>query len=125
MRIGELADRTEVPQRMLRYYEQQGLLDPARSDNGYRVYREDDVERVHRVRSLIRSGMPTRLIRVILEMENDTWTERCSQDFADTLAGELRTIEDKIACLSLSRDTLREYLQHTRRMALIDASQGS
>lgn len=121
MRIGELADRTEVPQRMLRYYEQQGLLSPERSDNGYRSYREEDIERVYRVRSLIRSGMPTRLIAVILEMENDTWSRRCSRDFAETLARELRSIEDKIVCLSLSRDTVREYLERTRGAALIDA----
>lgn len=121
MRIGELARRTDVPQRMLRYYEQQGLLHPARGDNGYRMYGEEDVERVRRVRSLIRSGMPTRLIVVVLEMENDTWSRRCSRDFAETLAGELRTIEDKIACLSLSRDTVRQYLERTRYAALMDA----
>ena len=121
MKIGELADRAGVPQRMLRYYEQQGLLSPERGDNGYRSYREEDVDRVHRVRSLIRSGMPTRLARVVLEMEDDTWTAKCTRDFAETLADELRAIEDKIACLTLSRDTVRDYLQRTRHAALIDA----
>lgn len=120
MKIGELADRTGVPQRMLRYYEQQGLLSPERADNGYRSYREADIERAHRVRSLIRSGMPTRLIKVVLEMEDDTWSRKCTRDFAETLADELRAIEDKIACLSLSRDTVREYLERTRHAALIE-----
>jgi DNA-binding transcriptional MerR regulator len=120
MKIGELADRTGVPQRMLRYYEQQGLLSPQRSDNGYRSYRDADVDRVQRVRSLIRSGMPTRLIRVVLEMEDETWTEQCTRDFAETLAEELRAIEDKIACLSLSRDTVRDYLTRTRYAALVE-----
>jgi hypothetical protein len=63
--------------------------------------------------------MPTRLIRIVLEMENDTWTRKCSRDFAETLAGELRSIEDKITCLSLSRDTVRRYLEQTRHAALI------
>ena len=121
MKIGELADRTGVPQRMLRYYEQQDLLSPERSDNGYRSYREEDVDRVHRVRSLIRSGMPTRLIRIVLEMEDETWTRKCTRDFAETLAEELRGIEDKISCLTLSRDTVRSYLERTRHAALIDA----
>lgn len=120
MRIGELADRTGVPQRMLRYYEQQGLLTPTRGDNGYRRYQESDVERVRQIRSLIRSGMPTRLVRVVLEMEDDTWTEKCTRDFAETLAAELRAIEDKIACLTLSRDTVRDYLTKTRYAALVD-----
>ncbi len=121
MKIGELAEATGVPQRMLRYYEQQGLISPERSDNGYRSYRDEDVDRVQRVRSLIRSGMPTRLIRVVLEMQDETWTAKCTRDFAETLAEELRAIEDKIACLSLSRDTVRTYLERTRHAALLDA----
>lgn len=121
MKIGELAERTGVPQRMLRYYEQQGLLSPERSDNGYRSYREHDVERVQRVRSLIRSGMPTRLVRVVLEMEDDTWTEQCTRDFAETLAEELRALDDRIACLTMSRDTVRDYLEKTKYAALVNA----
>ncbi len=39
MKIGELSRRTGVPTRMLRYYEEQGLLRPERADNGYRSYR--------------------------------------------------------------------------------------
>jgi len=38
MRIGELATRTGVPTRMLRYYEEQGLITPRRLANGYREY---------------------------------------------------------------------------------------
>lgn len=40
MRIGELARRTGVSVRALRYYEEQGLLVPARAANGYREYTE-------------------------------------------------------------------------------------
>ncbi|MDH6220072.1 MerR family DNA-binding transcriptional regulator [Streptomyces pseudovenezuelae] len=37
MRIGDLARRTEVPTRLLRHYEKQGLLYAHRDGNGYRV----------------------------------------------------------------------------------------
>ena len=40
MRIGELAKRTGVATRMLRYYEEQGLISTRRLDNGYRGYDE-------------------------------------------------------------------------------------
>lgn len=43
MRIGELARRTGVNQRLLRYYEEQGLLTPDRLPSGYRVYADTDV----------------------------------------------------------------------------------
>ena len=40
MKIGELSERTNVPTRMLRYYEEQGLLSSERRSNGYRDYPE-------------------------------------------------------------------------------------
>ena len=43
MRIGEVTARTGIPQRMLRYYEEQGLLASERADNGYREYDDDAV----------------------------------------------------------------------------------
>ena len=117
MRIGELARRTGVPTRMLRYYEQQGLLEPGRAANGYREYAEADVERVQRVRSLVRSGMPTRLIAPVVDMQAGLpgWTDSCTETVAAELARELRSIEDKLACLTLSRDTIRDHLARTGR----------
>ena len=38
MKIGELAEKSGVSVRSLRYYEQQGLLQPGRLMNGYRMY---------------------------------------------------------------------------------------
>jgi DNA-binding transcriptional MerR regulator len=127
MKIGTLSARTGVPTRMLRYYEDQGLLAPQRSGNGYRAFAEDDVDRVTMVRDLIRSGLPTRLIRIVLEMENPVasgWTERCTRDFAEVLAGELEALDARIACLTRSRDTVRDYLSHTEHAALLSGSAG-
>jgi DNA-binding transcriptional MerR regulator len=115
VKIGELAERTGVPQRMLRYYEQQGLLAPRRGANGYRDYVEQHVARVQQVRSLIRAGMPTRLIRVVLEMDGNDWHAECSREFADVLSQELSAIDEKIACLQLSRETLRAFLERNGR----------
>ena len=115
MKIGELSSRTGVPPRMLRYYEQQGLITASRADNGYRDYAETQVDRAQRVRSLIRTGVPTRLIAAVLDLEepHNGWTDSCSQEFAETLAHELRAIEEKIACLQTSRGTIRDYLART------------
>lgn len=40
MRIKQLSERTGVSSRLLRYYEEQGLLRPRREENGYRDYEE-------------------------------------------------------------------------------------
>jgi DNA-binding transcriptional MerR regulator len=56
MRIGELAERTGVSTRSLRYYEQHGLLSARRGSNGYRDYSEDDVRLVSEIRALLNVG---------------------------------------------------------------------
>ena len=126
MKIGELSSRTGVPPRMLRYYEQQGLIAPNRADNGYRDYAEAQVERVQRVRSLIRTGVPTRLISAVLDLEepDNGWTDSCSRELAETLTHELQTIEEKIACLQTSRGTIRDYLARTGHGAMLESQAG-
>jgi DNA-binding transcriptional MerR regulator len=65
MRIGELARRTRVDERLLRYYEKQGLLQPQRRPNGYREYEEADIDVVRRIRSLLAAGLSTATIAEI------------------------------------------------------------
>jgi len=66
MRIGELARRTGVSERMLRYYEHEGLLKPKRTDSGYRDYGPDEIDAVHRIRVLSSGGLKISSIRMLL-----------------------------------------------------------
>ena len=53
LQIGEVAERTGVTQRTLRFYEEKGLLKPpSRLEGGFRLYSEDDVQRVERIKDL-------------------------------------------------------------------------
>ena len=53
LQIGEVAERTGVTQRTLRFYEEKGLLHaPTRMEGGFRLYSEDDVERVERIKRM-------------------------------------------------------------------------
>lgn len=72
MRIGELARRTGVSERSLRYYEEQGLLTPKRTPSGYRVYQESDVDTVRHVRLLLAAGLNTTIIAEVLPCMVDT-----------------------------------------------------
>lgn len=120
MKIGEVAERTGVATRLIRYYEQQGLLTPARKSNGYRSYGEQDVERVTRVAGLVQAGIPTRLVKVLMDAEDASARNEptCPLEVAEQLAQELDAIEQRIACLSRSRDTVRKFLLRTRREVL-------
>jgi len=119
MKIGELARRAGTSTRMLRYYESQGLLTSERGANGYRSFRESDVERAENVASLIRSGLPTRLIRVVLSAEDRSgeWTTACDAEFATLLRNELTALEEKISCLTRSRTAVRSYLERANEAA--------
>ena len=72
MRIGELARRTGVSERSLRYYEEQGLLAPERRPSGYRVYRDSDLDTVRHVRLLLAAGLSTTIIAEVLPCMVDT-----------------------------------------------------
>ncbi len=53
LQIGEVAERTGVTQRTLRFYEEKGLLKPpSRLEGGFRLYSEDDVRRVEDIKRL-------------------------------------------------------------------------
>ncbi|MBC2934647.1 MerR family transcriptional regulator [Nocardioides sp. zg-1228] len=124
MRIGELSQRTQVSVRMLRYYEQQGLLAPGRERNGYRSYTEDDVERATLVSSLIRSGLPTRLIGVLLERSRSV-DVGADTEVRALLGEEAERLERRIACLTLSRDAVRDYLRRANGRTLLRTPAGS
>ena len=66
MKIGELARRTDISTRMLRYYEEQGLLTAERDDNGYRSYAESSAGQALQIRGLLDSGLTTEIIRDLL-----------------------------------------------------------
>ncbi|GAA4346540.1 MerR family transcriptional regulator [Angustibacter luteus] len=127
MKIGELAARTDVAPRLIRYYEQQGLLTARRSDNGYRSYTEDDLERVSRVAGLVQAGLPTRLVKVLLDAEDAAARdeETCPAAVAEQLAEELLGLESRIACLTKSRDIIRDYLVRTQHQVLLRDSDGA
>jgi DNA-binding transcriptional MerR regulator len=69
LRIGELARRTGCSPALLRAWEQRyGVLQPARTKGGFRLYRDSDVARVRRMRELIAGGLaPAEAARVVLE----------------------------------------------------------
>ncbi len=122
VKIGELSRRTGVSTRLLRYYEEQGLIAPARTTNTYRTYDDADVARVVQVVGLVRAGVPTRLTKVLLDLEEtqaDDLAAACPRQVAEMLAEELTGLDERIACLTRSRQTLNDYLQRTEHAAAI------
>ena len=67
LRIGELAQRTGVTAKAIRFYERKRVLPPAkRAANGYRVYGDDTLDVLHFVKQAIGLGLTLTEIRDII-----------------------------------------------------------
>ena len=78
LQIGEVAERTGVTQRTLRFYEEKGLLKPpSRMEGGFRLYSEEDVRRVEEIRRLQKLlGFALAEIKEMVEAEEVKWQLR-------------------------------------------------
>lgn len=104
MNIGDVASRTGLPAKTIRYYEDIGLIKPLRDDNGYRRFREQDVHKLNflgRARAL---GFTIEDCRTLLALYEDE--TRASADVKKVARVHLAQIEAKIDDLNAMRNTL-------------------
>ncbi|MGB8939384.1 MAG: MerR family transcriptional regulator [Streptomyces sp.] len=104
MKIGELATATGASVRLLRYYEEQGLLESHRLDSGHRRYNDNAPVVVRRIRALLDAGLPTRVIRDLQPcIRQDGTVAECK---LETLQEHLDGLDDRISALSETRASL-------------------
>jgi MerR family transcriptional regulator, copper efflux regulator len=109
MNIGEVARRSGLAAKTIRYYEEIGLITPMRCENGYRAFRESDVHKLGflgRARAL---GFSIEDCRTLLALWEDR--NRASADVRRVAVDNLERIEEKIAALQGMRDTLRDLVR--------------
>ena len=113
MRIGELARRSGLSVRMLRYYEAAGLLRPARTASGYRDYGEAELETARRIRLLSASGLTVEAIRRLLpcmRTHDGPLFEGCDE-IRDTLRQAVSELDAQLRTLRASRAAVAGYLR--------------
>ncbi|MEU0448834.1 MerR family transcriptional regulator [Streptomyces tendae] len=103
MRIGELAARTGVSVRALRYYEEQELLVPQRSRSGQRHYPDSAVDQVGLIQELYAAGLSSRTIVELMPYAVDG---RATPELLDRLSAERDRVEGRITELVGTRDRL-------------------
>jgi len=136
--IGEVADRTGVTQRTLRFYEEKGLLrPPERMDGGFRLYSEADIERIEYIRRLQQYlGFTLAEIKEMVEAEDlrqqiiatfrpdrelPARLERIGR-IIGALERQLEVVDHKVEALAEMQADLRSKLERvtTRRLELED-----
>jgi DNA-binding transcriptional MerR regulator len=113
VRIGELAERTGVSRRLLRYYEEQGLITPSRALNGYREYGESHVDVVLQIKGLLDAGLPTRIIQQLLpclDQPQTIYVPDVTPEMIATLRREQARLSERIEFLIRNRDAIADYL---------------
>ena len=109
MNISEVADKSGLPVKTIRYYEDIGLIEPARGANGYRMFAETDLHKlafIGRARSL---GFSIEDCRSLVRLYNDR--SRASADVKRIAQAHLAEIDRKRAELTDMRNTLAHLIE--------------
>lgn len=103
--IGELAQLVGVSTKTVRHYHKVGLLlEPERTDSGYRLYTHEYVQRLRLIRQMREIGLSLPQIRFALDKSDDE--TRLQETLQDLLEG----IEEQIHELSERRDRILQLL---------------
>ena len=109
--IGTLANKLEMSQRTIRYYEEIGLLNSIkRIEGGRRVYTDVDLRRLKLIKRLKIMGMTLSEMQEleamwIIEKSNDKVLKR----LLELLENHLKRLDDRIADLDILRNEITEY----------------
>jgi merR family transcription regulator len=110
LKIGELARRSGISVRMLRFYEQLGLLAPARNAAGYRLYQAADVDLLRKVRLLNQAGVPLKMLALLRDCLRDAPQDFCP-DLREKLRAQQAAIARQIVALQQSQALLTTLLE--------------
>lgn len=111
MNIGNASRESGVSAKMIRYYEQIGLLTPAkRSDAGYRLYSPDEIHALRFIRQDRRLGFPVDDIRKLLALWQDR--SRASAEVKSIAIDHVAELDERIAELTNIRNTLADLAAH-------------
>jgi DNA-binding transcriptional MerR regulator len=114
MQIGEIAVRSGVPAKTIRFWEEQRVLpEPSRTPAGYRVYDSSTVERLTFVRRAQAAGFTLDQIRQVLDI-GDSGSAPCKH-VSDLIGGRLAEVDARIDELEATRDHLRFLAQRAAR----------
>jgi DNA-binding transcriptional MerR regulator len=118
LQIGEVAERTGVTQRTLRFYEEKGLLKPpSRMDGGFRLYSEEDVKRVDKIRRLQELlGVSLADIKEMVEAEQVLREIRAQYRPEAELAEKRRQLERAIEVTHSQHTIVKQKTKQMREM---------
>ena len=115
MKIGQLAERTGLSAKTIRYYEGLGVLpQPDRAPNGYRRYTSAVAERIAFIQDAQSAGLSLLEIQMILELR-DSGESTCGH-VIDSLESRLAEVDRQMEELRRTRSRLDEIIGRARSL---------
>ncbi len=110
MNIGQVAKATRLTAKMIRHYESLGLFSSStRTEAGYRVFSESDLQVLHFIRRARRMGFSLPQVQQLITLRNAP--QRLSRDVHALVESKLQEVETAIRELELLREELRTSLR--------------
>ncbi|GIO10127.1 MerR family transcriptional regulator [Brevibacillus reuszeri] len=96
---GEIAKLLQITKRTLRFYDQIGLLTPSSlSEGGHRIYTEEEIEKLYKIRLLKALGLNLKQVKLIFEESTLEWE--------DLLQQQLEEIENQMKKYKLMQEII-------------------
>lgn len=114
MKINEVEQAVGITKKNIRFYEEQGLLQPRRTPNGYRDYGEAEVERLRRIKLLRKLDVPLAEIRPMLDGQRTV---------ADGMRRHAIELESRRKSLEAAMDLCRALSQTPGTLAQLDVDE--
>ena len=96
VKIGDVALTLETTTRTLRFYEEEGLIEPVRTSKGTRLYSDEDISRVRVILLLVDADVPVQTIKELCKARSKSKTGDEASQLVSALLNKLReTVVEK------------------------------
>ncbi len=118
MQIGEVAERTRLTQRTLRFYEEKGLLaSPTRMEGGFRLYSDEDVQRIEHILQLKHLlGFSLSEIKAMVDAESEIAELHARYRQESDAAAKLQRIRDGIQLIERQEAVIDQKISQLQEM---------
>ena len=107
LKIGEVAERLKITVRTIRYYEEEELLEPLKTNGGTRLYSRQHLARLKAIIHLTENGFPLEVIRRIGQTRETCSTgNEGSEKISNIIEDSIKDIEKKINHLKCLKSEL-------------------
>ena len=124
-KIEEVSIKTGLTKRAIRYYEALNLITPRRTESAYRLYTDEDIEKIRRIISLKESlAFSLAEIKNALELDHEvknilatgTADPAALLNYIEMIKGQIHLIEEKTSKLNATKEKFENLLTDLSRL---------